>query len=238
MKASKTLSTFFKALVSVCAAAVIALFFFTFIKADGFSISGFQAAFGTTLKMKAGDATLYKSAWYFFAFLLTALTLVFSLVNFKKPGAKYASFGFSIATFINMCVLYFANPVSEYFDNRYVIKKDVAKIAVDKISTETMFLVALIVTAALLVLATVSMLVSDYVEVKASNGAKVTIPRRIKRFFKDYKREIKNISWPTRTTVVRNFIVVIVMCVIVGAYIWLLDWGLGSLLKYLVGLKG
>lgn len=237
MKTSKSLSTIFKALVSVAAAAVIALFFFTFIKADGFSISGFQAAFGTTLKMKAGDATLYKSAWYFFAFLLAAFTLVFSLVNFKKPGAKYASFGFSIATFINMCVLYFANPITEYFDNRYVIKK-VAKISVDKISSDNAFLVAFIVTCVLMVLATVSMLVSDYVEVAASNGAKITIPRRIKRFFKDYKREIKNIVWPTRKTVIRNFLVVVVMCVIVGAYIWLLDWGLGSLLKYLVGLKG
>ncbi len=237
MKSSKALANVFKALVSVSAATVIALFFFPFINADGFHLSGFQVAFGTTLEFSKSSAELYKSSYYILAFILTALTLVFSLVSYKKPGAKYASFGFSIATFINVCVLYFANPVTQYFDNRYTLK-GIKKIPVKNISLENTFLVVFIVVCVLLVLATVSMLVSDYVEVKASNGAKVTIPRRIKRFFKDYKREIKNISWPTRSTVVKNFIVVIVMCVIVGAYIWLLDWGLGSLLKYLVGLKG
>lgn len=227
----------FKALVSVASIAVITLFFFDFIKAGDFSISGFQAGFGTKITMAGKEATLYKSAWYAFAFILSAFTLVFSLVNFKKKGAKYASFGFSIATFINMCVLYLANPITEYFDNRYVLD-GVKKFALKDISAESYFLIAFIVSAVLLVLATVSMLLSDYVEVLESNGTKITIPKRIKRFFKDYKREIKNITWPTKQTVLRNFLVVIVMCVIVGAYIWVLDLGLGSLLKFLIGLKG
>lgn len=237
MKTAKNLSVIFKALVSVASIAVITLFFFDFIKVGDFGISGFQAGFGAKITMAGEEATLYKSAWYAFAFILSAFTLVFSLVNFKKKGAKYASFGFSIAAFINMCVLYLADPITEYFDNRYALNGE-HKLAVDTISTENFFLIAFIVSAVLVVLATVSMLLSDYVEVMESNGTKITIPKRIKRFFKDYKREIKNITWPTRQTVLKNFVVVIVMCVIVGAYIWLLDLGLGSLLKFLIGLKG
>ena len=87
-----------------------------------------------------------------------------------------------------------------------------------------------------MVLATVSMLVSDNAEVKESNGTKITIPRRIKRFFKDYKREIKNISWPSRSTVLKNFVVVLVMCALVGAYICLLDLGLAGILDLVLGL--
>ena len=89
-----------------------------------------------------------------------------------------------------------------------------------------------------MVLATVSMLVSDYAEVAVSKGTKITIPKRIKRFFKDYKRELKSIVWPSRSTVLKNFIVVIIMCALVGAYIWLLDFGLAELLKFVIGLKG
>ena len=80
------------------------------------------------------------------------------------------------------------------------------------------------------------MLVSDYAEVLESNGTKITIPKRIKRFFKDYKREIKNIVWPSRSTVFKNFVVVIVMCAVVGAYICLLDFGLAALLDLIFSL--
>ena len=86
-----------------------------------------------------------------------------------------------------------------------------------------------------MILATVSMLVSDYAEVMESNGTKITIPHRIKRFFKDYKREIKNIVWPTRSTVLKNFVVVLVMCALVGAYICVLDLGLAALLDLVLG---
>ena len=130
-----------------------------------------------------------------FAFLLNALTLVFAATNFKVKGAKYASFGFSIAAFVNMCVIYFANPITLYFDKRTYIEgaKDLV-IATESITKELPFLLALIAAGVVMVLATVSMLVSDNSEVLESNGTKITIPRRIKRFFKDYKREISRAS--------------------------------------------
>ncbi|MGN0173009.1 MAG: preprotein translocase subunit SecE [Acutalibacteraceae bacterium] len=234
MKNTKVLPNLFKALVCIFSVALITLFFFDFVKVGSeYTLTGFQSAFGSTQSISGGkDIATYKSAWYMFAFLLSAVTLVFSAANFKVKGAKYASFGFSIATFINMCAIYFANPVTKYFDVRpsTVASKDLA--------TQLPFLLALIASGIVMVLATVSMLVSDSAEVKESNGTKITIPKRIKRFFKDYKREIKNIVWPSRSTVLRNFVVVLVMCAVVGAYIWLLDFGLAALLEFVIGLKG
>lgn len=225
MKKSKTLSTIFKSILCVASIAAITLFFFEFVKVgDNYTLTGFQAAFGSTWK----GVETYKSAWYFFAFLLSALTLVFSATSFKVKGAKYASFGFSIAAFINMAVLYFGFPSN--FDYRPV------SVAAKDLSTHLPFLIALILSGVVMILATVSMLVSDKAEVLASNGAKITIPKRIKRFFKDYKREIKNIVWPSKDTVLKNFVVVIVMCALVGAYVCALDFGLLELLKLVLGI--
>lgn len=231
MKNTKVLPNLFKALVCIFSLTAITLFFFNFVKVGGdYSLTGFQAAFGSTQTISGKDVTTYKSAWYMFAFLLSAFTLVFGATNFKVKGAKYASFGFSIATFINMCALYFGFP--KYFDYRP------SSVGTKELATQLPFLLALIAAGVVMVLATVSMLVSDAAEVKESKGTKITIPKRIKKFFVDYKREIKNIVWPSRKTVLRNFVVVLVMCAVVGAYIWVLDFGLARLLEFVLSLKG
>ena len=233
MKNTKVLPNLFKALVCIFSLTTITFFFFGFVKVGGdYTLTGFQAAFGSTQNIGGKDVATYKSAWYMFAFLLSAFTLVFGATNFKVKGAKYASFGFSIASFINMCVLYFASPITKYFDVRP------STVNSSKLATELPFMLAVIAAGVVMVLATVSMLVSDAAEVKVSNGTKITIPKRIKKFFVDYKREIKNIVWPSRSTVLKNFVVVLVMCVIVGAYIWVLDFGLARLLEFVIGLKG
>ena len=237
MKNTKVLPTLFKALVCVFSVAVLTLFFFDFVKVGAdYSLTGFQSAFGSTQTVAGTDVTTYKSAWYFFAFLLSALTLVFAATNFKVKGAKYASFGFSIAAFVNMCVLYFANPVTMYFDKRSTLAStNELAVPTSEISTQLPFMLAVIAAGVVMILATGSMLVSDDAEVMESNGTKITIPHRIKRFFKDYKREIKNIVWPTRSTVLKNFVVVLVMCALVGAYICVLDLGLAALLDLVLG---
>jgi len=45
----------------------------------------------------------------------------------------------------------------------------------------------------------------------------------IARFFREFKSEIKKISWPSRNTVVKNTVVVLVSCAVVGAIIWIAD---------------
>lgn len=52
---------------------------------------------------------------------------------------------------------------------------------------------------------------------------------KVKRFFREYKSEIKKISWPTFKEVVKNSAVTLVFVLIIGVVIWLFDWGASSL---------
>ena len=60
----------------------------------------------------------------------------------------------------------------------------------------------------------------------------VRIGRAIVRYFKDLKGECKKITWPSFPSVVKNTLIVIAVCLIVGVGIWVVDW----LLSYLIGL--
>ena len=79
-----------------------------------------------------------------------------------------------------------------------------------------------------------AVLVADAIAVRESNGAKKTIPQRLVQFFREYKSEIKKVVWPGPKSVVKNTVIVLVMCLIVGAFIWLLDFGLGKLLELIL----
>ncbi len=46
---------------------------------------------------------------------------------------------------------------------------------------------------------------------------------RISKFFREFKSEVKKITWPTFSQVVHNTGVVITAIIIVGAIIWVLD---------------
>ncbi len=51
----------------------------------------------------------------------------------------------------------------------------------------------------------------------------------LSRFFREYKSEIKKITWPKFNAVVRNTIIVLVMLLFVGIIIWPFDYGLTQL---------
>ncbi|MBE6729101.1 MAG: preprotein translocase subunit SecE [Ruminococcaceae bacterium] len=74
-------------------------------------------------------------------------------------------------------------------------------------------------------------LLSDYIDVLQSKGAKKPLLKRIWQFFKDYKSETKKIVWPGFKEVLKNTGIVLVMFVAIGIVIWLVDFGLSSLLK-------
>ncbi|MBE6886043.1 MAG: preprotein translocase subunit SecE [Ruminococcaceae bacterium] len=57
---------------------------------------------------------------------------------------------------------------------------------------------------------------------------------KIGRFFKDLKGEFKKIVWPSKKQVFNNTLVVLVAMLLVGAFIALLDWGLGALLSLII----
>lgn len=60
----------------------------------------------------------------------------------------------------------------------------------------------------------------------------------LKKFFKDYKSEIKKIVWPSKDFTVKSTIVVIVCLLICAGVIGLLDVGLNALVLWLIDLVG
>ena len=55
--------------------------------------------------------------------------------------------------------------------------------------------------------------------------------RGLFRFFHDVKGEFKKITWPALPDVVRNTIVTVAMCAVVGVVVCLVDLGLAELIK-------
>lgn len=239
----KKLALLTKLLTVIAAVATVVLFFFNFAEiSKHYSMSGFEMAFGgeKTSELLKQSVHTWKSAWYLLAFILSALTAVFAGCNFWKKGFKYASFGAGIASALNITVLYCAFP--RFFDVNPLFSFVTAGegktlLTSGDVTATVFFLLAFILSLVTMAVATVNMFVSDKAEVEESNGAKISIPARIVRFLKDYKRELKNIVWPSKHTVVRNVIVVIVMCVLVGAFIWIVDFGLAQLLHLILGIK-
>lgn len=60
---------------------------------------------------------------------------------------------------------------------------------------------------------------------------------KVKRFFKDLKGEGKKIVWTDRKTVIKSTGVVLAAVIIIGAGIWVVDYGLSELLKLIKDLK-
>ncbi len=71
----------------------------------------------------------------------------------------------------------------------------------------------------------------------AKKAKKPNLFKRIGKWFRDIFNEIKKITWPTMRQTLKNTLIVIVMVLVVGVYIWVLDLLLGygiSLLRSLV----
>ena len=56
----------------------------------------------------------------------------------------------------------------------------------------------------------------------------VRAARRIIRWFREMRSELKKVVWPTPKQALNNTIIVIISVIIVGAFIWLFDWVAGS----------
>ena len=90
--------------------------------------------------------------------------------------------------------------------------------------------IALVLAA---VFAIAYLFIDDYIEAKASNGK--TIWQKVVLFLRDNKSELKKIVWPSLHDVIKNTITVLVMCLVIGALIWVIDFGLGQLLNLILG---
>ena len=55
---------------------------------------------------------------------------------------------------------------------------------------------------------------------------------------RDWKGEIKRVTWPTVQTVFKNMGVVLVTIIAAGLFIFLLDWGFANLLSLVMDVAG
>lgn len=205
-----------------------------FTKFATITFSGGEASFvgaelGFGIKKTVGEASydMARSADILFCFFLTAFGLIFSIFSFKSKGLRYAVPAIGLIDGIYMLVIALRKP-NLFVDTRPL--PDVTKITYGK--GVLLAAIALLVFA---VAAAAYLFIDDYIEVKASKGAKRTIFKRVIAFFKDYKSEVKKIVWPGIKDVAKNTLIVLIMCLIVGAFIWLLDFGLGKLLEVILG---
>jgi preprotein translocase subunit SecE len=66
-------------------------------------------------------------------------------------------------------------------------------------------------------------------EVKVSKFA--TTRKNLVKFFKEVRSELKKVIWPSRTQLRNNTFTVLACCLIVGAIIWVVDYGLGQVIQ-------
>jgi preprotein translocase subunit SecE len=66
-----------------------------------------------------------------------------------------------------------------------------------------------------------------------------TMPgRRLWGFLQDSRTEVRKMVWPTRAETVQTTLIVLVIVIIVGIFLWLLDMFLGWGVKALIGQGG
>ena len=168
-----------------------------------------------------------KSSDILFCLLLTALALILSIFSFKSKKLRYFAPAIGIIDAIYMLVIAVSNPY------KFVDKRPLPDVT--GITYSSFVLLTAIALFVFAILAAAYLFIDDYIEVLGSKGEKLTILKRVIRFFRDYKSEVKKIVWPGPRDVVKNTVIVLIMCVIVGAFIWLVDYGLGQLLKLILG---
>ena len=209
--------------------AALILFFTDFaniVSADvgAFSASGAQLAFAS--KIDSVGIDMHRSSKLLFCFCVTILTIVFSAASFKSKGAKYATPVSGLVVAIFMLVVTLSYP-------RKFVDVDAVP-NVTAITYTSAVLITTILLFATVILSAAHLFINDYIEC-AGDKNKLTIPKKVIRFLRDYKSETKKIVWPGIKDVAKNTVIVLIMCAIVGAFIWLLDWGLAELLSLIWG---
>ncbi len=233
MKVAKLIS---RIIAIGCSVAALVMFFFPIVKIVGaqtFELFGYQLAFGVkATPISGGNAVdLQVSSYYTFAFLTVAFSAVMACMSFKKQGYMVASFVSSIISSI-LAIMFISATPGTYVDWRPIVGSTAAG--------RTYLLFFYLMFAFILattVLSAVSILVADYVAVKESKGTKKTIFARFVTFIREYKSEIKKITWPGASTVVKNTLVVLIVCAIVGVIIFGIDTGLTWILDSILKLK-
>ena len=60
--------------------------------------------------------------------------------------------------------------------------------------------------------------------------------KRIGRWFREMRSELKKVVWPTPKQIAKNTAVVLLCVVVVGVFIWIFDWLAALVVKALINL--
>ena len=211
--------------------ASLVLFFTNFatIVTNGKEVSfvATQLAFGSKKEIAGATYDMCKSADILVCFWLTVASVASSFFALWYKKGRYAASAIGLGTAIYMLVIAASDPTN------FIDKRPLTNITGMEYSPLVWVLVAALFLFTVISIA--HLLIDDYLEVLASNGEKLTIAKRVVRFFRDYKSEVKKIVWPNYKEVIKNTLIVLVMCLIVGIIIWVVDFGLGQLLNLILG---
>lgn len=219
----KLLNKVLHVLAVAASVAVIVFLFFSFadvtVGGTDMSIPGSTMLFRSTYN----GLKMFTSSKVVFIMLLNLIAVVYSCISFKEKykNTRLVAAGFSLAGAIYTLVFIFRDPRT-LLDLR----------AVSSATSIAYGIGAYLMFAALCLAAVASiayLFLDDYIIAKET-GAK-TIIQKVVGFLKDYKSEIKKIVWPNLKSVVSNTIIVLIICLIVGLFVWLVDKGLGELLS-------
>jgi preprotein translocase subunit SecE len=155
---------------------------------------------------------------------------VLSIFSFKSKKVRYAAPAVGLGTGIYMLVMALS-PATDFVDAQTLVRNFNGNVT---IKYESSMLLCALAIVLFTVAAAAYLFIDDYIEVMQSKGAKRTILKRVIGFFKDYKSEVKKIVWPGIKDVVKNTGIVLVMCLIIGLFIFAIDKGLGELLKLIL----
>ena len=191
------------------------------------ALAGTVLAFGSKIEFAGVEYDMAKSADILFCFLLNAVGFVMSIFSFKSKSLRYTAPAIGLISGVYMLVIALSDPW------KFIDKRPIE--GVTEITYESAVLFAAIALLLFAVASAAYLFIDDYIEVKASKGAKRTIMQRVIGFLRDYKSEVKKIVWPGINMVLKNTLIVLVMCLLIGALIWLLDFGLAQLLKLITG---
>ena len=187
---------------------------------------GAQLGFGSKITVNGTEYNMAISSDILFCFLLTAISFIISIFSFKSKKLRYMAPAIGIIDAVYMLVIALSAP--EAFVDRRPLPD------ITSTTYSPYVLITAIALFAFTVIAAAYLFIDDYIEVKESNGSKKTIMQRVILFFRDYKSEVKKIVWPGWKEVIKNTVIVLIMCLLIGVLIWLIDFGLGKLLELIL----
>ncbi|MEE0096111.1 MAG: preprotein translocase subunit SecE [Oscillospiraceae bacterium] len=60
--------------------------------------------------------------------------------------------------------------------------------------------------------------------------------KRISKWFREMRAELKKVVWPTKKQVLQNTVVVLISVLVIGVFIWIFDAISNLIVQWLIGL--